>query len=51
MEASDEGDPPQSTQTIVTVVVEASELQVIPKHETTRKPVPGTIQFVQRNYT
>ncbi|KAI6207341.1 Cadherin domain containing protein [Aphelenchoides fujianensis] len=33
VEASDEGEPPQSTQTEVTIDVEASETQVIPKNE------------------
>ncbi|KAI6214236.1 Cadherin domain containing protein [Aphelenchoides besseyi] len=51
VEASDEGEPAQSTQTTVTIDIDASETQVIPKNEKPRRPVPGTIQFSQRNYT
>uniref|UniRef100_A0A914DJN7 Cadherin domain-containing protein n=1 Tax=Acrobeloides nanus TaxID=290746 RepID=A0A914DJN7_9BILA len=53
VEATDEGDPPQSTQTIVIIDVEASESEVIPQGPGGLPTIPekGAIQFSLRNYT
>uniref|UniRef100_A0A914PVJ9 Cadherin domain-containing protein n=1 Tax=Panagrolaimus davidi TaxID=227884 RepID=A0A914PVJ9_9BILA len=54
IEASDEGEPPQSTQADVVIDIEPSESEVIPKSEGadfSSNPENGAIQFSLRNYT
>uniref|UniRef100_A0AC34RR14 Cadherin domain-containing protein n=1 Tax=Panagrolaimus sp. JU765 TaxID=591449 RepID=A0AC34RR14_9BILA len=54
VEASDEGEPSQSTQADVVIDIEPSESEVIPKSASTSfssNPENGAIQFSLRNYT
>ncbi|CAD5226433.1 unnamed protein product [Bursaphelenchus xylophilus] len=51
VEAQDEGELPQSTQTNVVITVEESRTEVIPQVEGNTKPKPDAVQFTQRNFT